>query len=64
MYIDALCLDENDINGMLSRTYKIKNEYVSEMALVLLGYQKLIESGADEVKNTLLASIECNKEKL
>lgn len=34
------------------------------MALVLLGYQKLIESGADEVKNTLLASIECNKEKL
>ena len=63
-YIDALCQDENDINGMLSTTYKIKNEYVSEMALVLLGYQKLIESGADEVKNTLLASIECNKEKL
>lgn len=23
-YIDALCQDENDINGMLSTTYKIK----------------------------------------
>lgn len=63
-YIDALCQVENDINGMLSTTYKIKNEYVSEMTLVLLGYQKLIESGTDEVKNTLIASIERNKEKL
>lgn len=63
-YIDSLCQDENDINGMLSTTYKIKNEYVSEMALVLLGYQKLIELGSDEAKNTLLTSIERNKEKL
>ena len=63
-YIDALCQDENDINGMLSTTYKIKNEYVSEMTLVLLAYQKLIESGDDEEKNILIASIGRNKEKL
>ena len=54
----------NNFSISMCPFYKIKNEYVSEMALVLLGYQKLIESGADEVKNTLLASIECNKEKL
>lgn len=63
-YIDALCQDKNDINGMLSTTYKIKNEYVSEMTLVLLAYQKLIESGDDEEKNILIASIGRNKEKL
>lgn len=63
-YIDALCRDENDINGMLLSTYKLKNEYVSEMTLVLLGYQKLIESGDDTEKQTLISSIERNKEKL
>lgn len=63
-YIDALCQDDNDINGMLSTTYKLKNEYVAEMRLVLLGYQKLIESGDEEEKSTLLSSINQNKEKL
>lgn len=63
-YIDALCQDENDINGMLSTTYMIKNEYVSEMTLVLLGYQKLIESGDETEKVTLISGIERNKEKL
>lgn len=63
-YIDAICQDENDINGMLSTTYKIKIEYVSEMTLVLLGYQKLIDSGDETEKITLISSIERNKEKL
>ncbi len=63
-YIDALCQDENDINGMLSTTYKIKSDYVAEMTLVLLGYQKLIESGSEAVKNALILSIKRNKEKL
>jgi hypothetical protein len=63
-FIDALCQNENDINGMLSTTYRLKNEYVSEMTLVLLGYQKLIESGDDTEKQTLISSIERNKEKL
>lgn len=63
-YIDALCQDDNDINGMLSTTYKLKNEYVAEMTLVLLGYQKVIESGDEVVKSTLLSRINQNKEKL
>lgn len=63
-YIDALCQDKNDINGMLSTTYKIKNKYVSEMTLALVGYQRLIESGSDEMKNALIASIESSKENL
>lgn len=63
-YIDALCQDENDINGMLSTMYKIKNEYVSDMALILLAYQRLIESGEDAEKRTLISSIDNNKEKL
>ena len=63
-YIDALCQDENDINGMLSTTYKIKDKYVSEMMLILLGYQKLIESGDEADKDTLISGIKNNKEKL
>lgn len=63
-YIDALCQDKNDINGMLSSTYAIKNEYVSDMTLILLGYQKLIDSGDETEKYTLITGIERNKEKL
>ena len=62
--IDALWQEESDVNSMLSVVYMIKSEYVSEMRLVLLAYQRWIESGNDIEKEIVASSIRRNKEKL
>lgn len=63
-YIDGLCQYNNDINGMLSASYRLRSEDIAAMMLVLVGYQRLIESGDVVERATLLSSIQQNKEKL
>ena len=63
-YIDGLCQYSNDVNGMLSASYRLRSEDIAAMMLVLVGYQRLIESGDVVERETLLNSIEQNKEKI
>ncbi len=63
-FLDGFIQGDKDVNGILSATYIIKKEYISELELVLIAYQKLVETGEDEDRTILLNSIQSNKEKL
>ena len=56
--VDHLSNNGNDINGMLSVTYKLKKADVSGFEFVTKTYQSLVESANDDVKDELIKLIE------